>query len=89
MKRAGQYICAANCSGAVHIIDPNTLRVLKVWQAHMGTINDMDAKADYLVTCGLSQRQQLGLLPDPLANVVCFGCHGYSMAVFFGLHGCL
>jgi PAB-dependent poly(A)-specific ribonuclease subunit 2 len=35
----------------------------------MGTINDMDAKADYLVTCGLSQRQQLGLLPDPLANV--------------------
>jgi PAB-dependent poly(A)-specific ribonuclease subunit 2 len=29
----------------------------------------MDAKADYLVTCGLSPRQQHGMMHDPLANV--------------------
>jgi len=29
----------------------------------------MDIKADFLVTCGLSQRQQHGLMHDPLANV--------------------
>jgi len=70
MKRAGQYICAATFSGAIHILDTNTLRVVKVWQAHLGVINDMDARSDFLVTCGLSQRQQHGLMPDPMANVL-------------------
>jgi PAB-dependent poly(A)-specific ribonuclease subunit 2 len=42
---------------------------MKTWQAHNGPINDMDAKSDYLVTCGWSQRQQHGLMLDPLANV--------------------
>ena len=69
MKRAGQYICAANSSGAVHILDANTLNTVKVWQAHRGIINDMDAKADFLVTCGLSPRQQHGMMHDPLVNV--------------------
>ena len=69
MKRSGMYICAANCAGAVHIMDPSSMRILKIWQAHRGTINDMDAKADFLVTCGSSPRPRLGLHPDPLANV--------------------
>jgi PAB-dependent poly(A)-specific ribonuclease subunit 2 len=69
MKRAGQYICAANFAGAIHILDPATLRVVKSWQAHLGIINDMDAHSDFLVTCGLSQRQHHGLMPDPMANV--------------------
>jgi PAB-dependent poly(A)-specific ribonuclease subunit 2 len=69
MRRSANYICAANYSGAVHIIDANTLAVAHIWQAHKGMINDMDTGADYLVTCGLSPRQQHGFLPDPLANV--------------------
>lgn len=70
MKKSRQYICAATNRGLVHIIDPGTLRIVKIWQAHLGLINDMDAKADYLVTCGWSPRQQHGLMLDPLANVL-------------------
>ncbi|KAF2669854.1 hypothetical protein BT63DRAFT_423829 [Microthyrium microscopicum] len=69
MRRGNLYICAADFYGRIHIIDPTSLKVVRVWQAHLGVINDMDARADFLVTCGLSQRQQHGLMPDPLANV--------------------
>src|SRR5258707_14102614 len=69
MRRAGQYICAANCTGAIHILDSTTLRLVRSWQAHSSIVSDMDARADFLVTCGLSQRQQHGLMHDPLANV--------------------
>ncbi|KAF1813417.1 cysteine proteinase [Eremomyces bilateralis CBS 781.70] len=69
MKRGGQYICAATESGTVHLLDSTQFRVVKTWQAHVGWINDMDAKADFLVTCGYSPRQQHGYLLDPLANV--------------------
>ena len=69
MKKGGQFICAASDSGAVHFLDPNTLEVVKTWEAHNGWINDMDSKADYLVTCGWSPRQQHGYMLDPLANV--------------------
>lgn len=70
MKRGGQYICAATATGAVHLIDPSSCKVVKVWRtAHAGGIIDMDAKSDFLVTCGCSPRAQMGLIPDPLANV--------------------
>ncbi|KAL2354819.1 PAB-dependent poly(A)-specific ribonuclease subunit PAN2 [Cryomyces antarcticus] len=69
MKRGGLYICAATSTGSVHLLDPNTLKVVKDWQAHLGWINDMDAKSDYLVTCGFSPRQQHGYLFDPFAKV--------------------
>lgn len=69
MKKGGQFICAATNTGAVHILDPTTLQPVKTWQAHLGWINDMDAKSDYLVTCGWSPRQQHGYMLDPLANV--------------------
>ena len=69
MKKGGQFICAASSSGEVHFLEPNTLEVMKTWQAHNGWINDMDSKADYLVTCGWSPRQQHGYMLDPLANV--------------------
>ena len=69
MKRGGQYICAATSTGSIHLLDPNTFRVVKEWKAHVGWVNDMDAKADFLVTCGYSPRQQLGYMFDPLANV--------------------
>lgn len=69
MKKAGQFICAATNAGTVHFLDTSTLECVKTWQAHLGWINDMDAKADYLVTCGWSARQQHGYMLDPLANV--------------------
>lgn len=70
LKRAGQYICAATFHGAIHVLNAKTLVVVHVWQAHLGVINDMDARSDFLVTCGLSQRHQHGLMPDPMANVL-------------------
>jgi PAB-dependent poly(A)-specific ribonuclease subunit 2 len=69
MKRGGQYICAATPKGSVNLLDLTTLKVMKTWKAHEGWINDMDAKAEFLVTCGYSQRQQHGYMLDPLANV--------------------
>jgi PAB-dependent poly(A)-specific ribonuclease subunit 2 len=69
MRRAGQYICAANCTGTVHVLDSSSLRLVRSWQAHSSVVTDMDARSDFLVTCGLSQRQQHGLMHDPLANV--------------------
>jgi PAB-dependent poly(A)-specific ribonuclease subunit 2 len=70
MKRGGGYICAATHAGAVHIIDPKTFHSAKSWQAHMGWINDMDVKNDFLVTCGYSNRQQLGPMLDGMVNVL-------------------
>ncbi|KAF2421174.1 PAB-dependent poly(A)-specific ribonuclease subunit pan2 [Tothia fuscella] len=69
MKKGGQYICAANDSGAIHILDSNTMKIIKIWQAHSGFINDMDVKSDFIVTCGSSPRQQMVFMPDGLANV--------------------
>ncbi|KAI9690962.1 MAG: poly(A)-specific ribonuclease [Bathelium mastoideum] len=69
MKRAGHYICAATSTGSVHLLDPNSLTVVKDWRSNLGWVNDMDATADFLVTCGYSPRQQLGYMLDPLANV--------------------
>ena len=69
MKRGGLYICAASQTGSVHLLDPNTFRIVKIWKAHLGWINDMDARSDFLVTCGFSPRQQHGYMLDPLANV--------------------
>ena len=75
MKRGGQHICAATNEGTAYIIDAASCRVIKTWQAHNGPINDMDVGKDYIVTCGWSQRQQHGLMLDPLANV-------YSLKTF-------
>ncbi|KAI9712687.1 MAG: poly(A)-specific ribonuclease [Bogoriella megaspora] len=69
MKRGGQYVCAATSTGSIHLLDLNSFSVVKEWKAHIGWINDMDAKSDFLVTCGYSPRQQLGYMLDPLANV--------------------
>ncbi|KAF2092507.1 hypothetical protein NA57DRAFT_82223 [Rhizodiscina lignyota] len=69
MKRGGQYICAATTTGTINLLDPSTFKLIKAWRAHNGLINDMDAKSDFLVTCGWSLRQQQGYMLDPLANV--------------------
>ncbi|KAF2091807.1 hypothetical protein K490DRAFT_70560 [Saccharata proteae CBS 121410] len=69
MKKGGQYICAATSNGTVHIIDPLNFRVVKKWKAHKEWINDMDAKSDFLVTCGYSRRQMQTYILDPFAYV--------------------
>ncbi|KAF2706246.1 PAB-dependent poly(A)-specific ribonuclease-like protein subunit pan2 [Pleomassaria siparia CBS 279.74] len=69
LKRAGQYLCAATKTGGIHILDSGTLSVLKVFDGHTGSISDMDAKGDFLATCGWSPRQQFGFMLDPFTNV--------------------
>lgn len=69
MKRAGQYLCAATKTGGIHILDSGSLSVIKVFDGHTGSISDMDAKGDFLATCGWSPRQQFGFMLDPFTNV--------------------
>ncbi|KAF2110710.1 ubiquitin carboxyl-terminal hydrolase-domain-containing protein [Lophiotrema nucula] len=69
MKRAGQYLCAATNTGGIHILDSGSLSVIKVFEGHTGSISDMDAKGDFLATCGWSPRQQYGFMLDPFTNV--------------------
>ena len=56
MMRHNRYICAATSSGAVDFLDPQSLSIIKTWQAHTSKINSMDAKNDFLITCGWSTR---------------------------------
>lgn len=69
MKKC-RHICAATDDGVVHVLSAIDYQLLQSWKAHAGAVNDMDARHDYLVTCGFSVRQ-MGAAPmvDPLANV--------------------
>ncbi|RYP10340.1 hypothetical protein DL765_008150 [Monosporascus sp. GIB2] len=67
--RRSRYICAGTTTGSVHILDPISFKVIKVWNAHSAGINDMDAQHDFIVTCGFSLRQQGNYMLDPLVNV--------------------
>ncbi|KAI8935577.1 poly(A)-specific ribonuclease [Plenodomus lindquistii] len=69
MKRAGQYLCAATKTGGIHILDSGSLSVIKMFEGHTGSISDMDAKGDFLATCGWSPRQQYAYMLDPFTNV--------------------
>ena len=64
-----RYILAGTNTGAVHVIEPESLLVLKEWQAHTSKINWMDAQNNYLVTCGWTKRQHAPPMLDPLAKV--------------------
>ncbi|KAJ4371394.1 poly(A)-specific ribonuclease [Neocucurbitaria cava] len=69
MKRAGQYLCAATSNGGIHILDSGSLSVIKVFEGHTSSISDMDAKGDFLATCGWSLRQHNAYMLDPFTNV--------------------
>jgi len=56
IMKHSRYICAATSSGSVDFLDPLTLHVVKTWQAHTAKINSMDARNDFLITCGWSTR---------------------------------
>lgn len=69
MKKA-RYLCAATDAGTVEALNLTDFSLVKSWKAHGTMVSDMDARNDYLVTCGFSVRQQLGSqIVDPLANV--------------------
>ena len=69
MRRASQYICAAAHDGSIHVLDSKTLSVVHSWKAYAGTVNDMDARCDYLLTCGWAQQQYHGLALERLVRV--------------------
>ena len=69
MMRFNRYICAATSTGHVDFIDPKTLQVVKTWLAHTDTISSMDAKNDFLITCGWSKRPHGPPGLDTLAKV--------------------
>lgn len=69
MRRAGQCICAAAHDGSIHLLDPKTLSVTHCWSAYAGEVNDMDARGDYLLTCGWAHQQYGGLGLERLVRV--------------------
>lgn len=69
MRLAGQYVCAACQDGSIHILDPKTLDLVLSWKAYAGPVNDMDARGDYLLTCGWAQMQYQGLSLERLVRV--------------------
>lgn len=69
MKLAGQHISAATSEGSIHLLDPKTLKTVHSWKAYSGSVNDMDARGDYLVTCGWIQMPYNGLSPERLVRV--------------------
>jgi len=56
LLRSHRYICAATSSGQIDFLDIRSLQLVKTWQAHTSRINDMDARHDFLVTCGWTIR---------------------------------
>jgi PAB-dependent poly(A)-specific ribonuclease subunit 2 len=69
MKRAGNCICAAAHDGSIYLLDLRTLVVMHNWKAYAGSINDMDARGDYLLTCGWAPRHYQGLALEQLVRV--------------------
>jgi PAB-dependent poly(A)-specific ribonuclease subunit 2 len=67
--KKSRHICAATDDGSVHILSLTDYQLIKQWKAHSSMVNDMDARNDFLVTCGFSVRQMGVPIVDPLANV--------------------
>lgn len=68
LKRS-RHLCAATEDGFVHILNATDYNLLQTWKAHSAAISDIDARHDYLITCGFSVRQMGNPVVDPLANV--------------------
>lgn len=62
MMKHNRYICAATSTGSIDFLDPGTLQIVKSMQAHVSNISSMDARNDFLITCGWSPRQNSGAL---------------------------
>lgn len=69
MKRANHYICAATQDGSIHLLDSKSLKLVNSWKAYAGSVNDMDARGEYLLTCGWTQQQYQGMALERLVRV--------------------
>lgn len=69
MRRAGQHICAAAHDGSIHLLDPKTLVATQCWKPYTNPVHDMDARGDYLLTCGWAHQQYGGLALERLVRV--------------------
>ena len=69
MMKYCRYICAATIEGSVDFLDPETLVIHKQWRAQTSRFSAIDAKSDFLVTCGWTQRSYGTMAPDPIAKV--------------------
>ncbi|KAK4164535.1 ubiquitin carboxyl-terminal hydrolase-domain-containing protein [Cladorrhinum sp. PSN259] len=70
MKKSRNNICAATNKGCVNLLDPVSFKVVRGWQAHATCINDMDAKGDFIVTCGgHNKHQSASVTLDSYVNV--------------------
>jgi PAB-dependent poly(A)-specific ribonuclease subunit 2 len=67
--KLNRYICAATSAGAVNILDVDSLKVIKTLNTNNVGICDMDARNNYLVTCGWATRPQGTPMLAGLANV--------------------
>jgi PAB-dependent poly(A)-specific ribonuclease subunit 2 len=64
-----RYICAATTTGAVNLLDIDNLKIVKILSTNTVGICDMDARNNYLVTCGWVNRPQGTPMLATLANV--------------------
>ena len=64
-----KYICAATTEGSVHLLDADNLRIVKTLSTNNVRISDMDARNNYLVTCGWISRPQGTPMLAGLASV--------------------
>ena len=69
MMKFCRYIIAGTTTGSIHLIEPDSLGVVKEWQAHSSKINWMDAQLNILVTCGWTTRPHAPPTLDRLAKV--------------------
>ena len=69
VMRKSRHICAATEGGSIYVLDAADYKLLKSWQAHGTTVNDIDVRGDFLVTCGFSIRHTGAPMADPLAKV--------------------
>lgn len=69
LMRLCRYICAATNTGAIVFLDIDSLAVVREWQAYSSKVSDMDARTDYLVTCGWSARPYGGAAFESFAKV--------------------
>ena len=69
MMKFCRYIVAGTSQGRIHLLEPETMTVIKEWEAHSSKINWMDAQNNYLVTCGWTTRPHAPPMLDRLAKV--------------------
>lgn len=68
MKQS-KYICAATTNGSINLLDVDNLRIVNTFSSNNIGISDMDARNNYLVTCGWVSRAGGGPMLAGLANV--------------------